>query len=89
MIALSSTKVEYKGVAIVACEVVWLKRLLFDLGIKAPSTIMIYCDNMSNVQLAKNHAFHAHTKHIEIHYQFIRECVLAGDIDLVHINTRQ
>ena len=29
--------------------------------------------------------FHARTKHIEVHYHFIQERVLAGDIDLVYI----
>ena len=29
--------------------------------------------------------FHARTKHIEVHYHFIRERVLVGDIDLVYI----
>jgi hypothetical protein len=31
-IALSSTKTEYRGASIVACEVVWLQKLLSDLG---------------------------------------------------------
>jgi len=31
-IALSSTKVEYRGATIVACEVVWLQKLFLDLG---------------------------------------------------------
>jgi hypothetical protein len=31
-IALSSTEAKYRGVAIVACEVVWLQKLLSNLG---------------------------------------------------------
>ena len=31
--------------------------------------------------------FHAWTNHIEVHYHFIRERVLAGDVDLQHIST--
>ena len=31
--------------------------------------------------------FHARTKHIKVHYHFIQERVLAGDIDLVYIAT--
>jgi hypothetical protein len=31
-VALSSTEAEYRGAAIVACEVVWLQKLLTDLG---------------------------------------------------------
>jgi hypothetical protein len=30
--ALSSTEAEYRGATIVACEVVWLQKLLSDLG---------------------------------------------------------
>jgi uncharacterized protein YjiS (DUF1127 family) len=32
-VALSSMKAEYRGAAIVACEVVWLQKLLSDLGL--------------------------------------------------------
>jgi hypothetical protein len=31
--------------------------------------------------------FHARTKHIEVHYHFIKEKVLAGEIDLIYVNT--
>ena len=56
-----------------------------DAPIKNP--ILLYCDDMSNIHLARNLVFHARTKHIEVHYQFIRECVQVGDVDLHHINT--
>ena len=49
--------------------------------------VVIYRDNLSSIQLARNPVFHARTKHIEVHYHFIRERVLAGDIDLVYIGT--
>ncbi len=49
--------------------------------------VVIYCDNLSNTQLARNPVFHARTKHIEVHYHFIREKVLAGEIDLIYVNT--
>ena len=72
---------------IAACEAVWLKRILKDLGIPIKDLIPLYCDNMSNIHLDHNPMFHAQTKHIEVHYQFIRESVLAGDVDLQHIGT--
>ncbi len=31
--------------------------------------------------------FHVRTKHIEVHYHFIREKVLAGEIDLIYVST--
>ena len=51
--------------------------------------IRILCDNMSRIYLARNPVFHARTKHIEVHYHFIRERVQAGEIDLQHISTNR
>ena len=42
---------------------------------------------MSNIHIARNLVFHTQTKHIEVHYHCIRECVLAEDVDLQHIGT--
>ncbi len=49
--------------------------------------VVIYCDNISSILLTNNPIYHARTKHIEVHYHFIREKVLAKEIDLVHVNT--
>jgi len=38
--------------------------------------------------LANNPVYHARTKHIEVHYHFIREKVLAKEIDLIHVSTK-
>jgi hypothetical protein len=48
--------------------------------------IVIYCDNISTILLANNPIYHARTKHIEVHYHFIKEKVLAKEIDLIHVN---
>ena len=85
--ALSSTKAEYRGAAVAACEAVWLTRILKDLGIPIKDPTPLFCDNMCTIYLARNPVFHARTKHIEVHYHFIREHVLAGDVDLQHIST--
>ena len=84
MVSLSSIEVEYHGAAMVACEVTWLCKLLIDLCVDVTHKVVIYCDNLSSIQLARNPVFHARTKHIEVHYHFIWECVVAGNIDLVY-----
>ncbi|MCO5609907.1 hypothetical protein L7F22_064142 [Adiantum nelumboides] len=84
-IALSSTKAEYRGAAVVACEVAWLKMLLRDLNIQVQDPIVIYCDNINIIQLARNPVFHARTKHIQVHYHFIRDRVLDDDINLDYV----
>ncbi len=50
------------------------------------AAIVIYCDNISSI-LVNNLVYYVRTKHIEVHYHFIREKVLAKEIDLIHVNT--
>ena len=88
-VALSSTKAKYRGAAIVACKVAWLHKLLGDFGLQVHKKVVIYCDNLSSIQLAHNPVFYAWTKHIEVHYHIIREKVLSSDIDLVYVNTEE
>ena len=78
---------EYRGTTVAACEAVWLKSILKNLGVSLTNPIRIFCDNMRNIYLARNPVFHARTKHIEVHYHLIRERVQAGEIDLQHIST--
>jgi len=78
---------EYKGAVIAACEIVWLQKLLSDLGQLVDVPVIIYYDNISNILLANNPIYHARTQHIEVHYHFIREKILAKEIDLIHVST--
>jgi len=80
IVALSNTEAKYRGAAIVACEVVWLQKLLSNLGQSMDAHVVIYCDNISSILLANNLVYHARTKHIEVHYHFIREKVLVKEI---------
>jgi hypothetical protein len=50
--------------------------------------VAIYCDNISSILLDNNPVYHARTKHIEVHDHFIREKVLAKEINLIHVNTK-
>ena len=48
-VALSSTEVEYRGAAMVACEITWLRKLLYDLGHDVQGAVTLFCDNMSSI----------------------------------------
>ena len=78
-VALSSTEAEYRAAVVAACDAVWLKRLLNDFNELVKKPILIHYDNLRSIQLAKNPVFHARTKHIKVHYHYIRERILADD----------
>ena len=86
-VALSSTEAEYRGIAMAACEETWLRTLLYDLGIEIDESVIMYCDSVSSIMLAKNPIYHACTKHTEVHYHYVREKVVSGEIDLVYVKT--
>lgn len=86
-VALSSTEAEYNAATVAAQECVWLTRLIKDISHSSMEPVELYCDNMSSIRLASNPVFHARTKHIEVHYHFIREKVLEEEIDLIKIDT--
>ena len=72
-----------------AQESTWLKQLMEDLHQLTDYQIRILCDNLSSIRLAKNPVFHARTKHIEVHNNYIRENVLEGEIEMVPTKTKE
>ncbi|MCO5555147.1 hypothetical protein L7F22_008689 [Adiantum nelumboides] len=82
----STTEAEYI-VASEACkEVVWLGRLVTDLGIKE-ETPMLYCDSQSAIQLARNPVYYSNTKHVDVKYHSIKKIVEDEQVQLVKVHT--
>jgi hypothetical protein len=63
-------------------------KLLSDLGQSVDALVVIYCDNINSILLINNPTYHARTKHIEVHYHFIKEKVIAKKIDLIHVSIK-
>ena len=87
MVALSTCEVEYVAAATAACQVVWLCRLLGELtGVEAhPPALMV--DNQPAIALAKNLVLHDRSKHIDIKFHFLRDCVDGGQIVIEFVET--
>ncbi|OWY95427.1 polyprotein [Phytophthora megakarya] len=84
IVALSSTESEYMDLSEFIKEVVWLRRLLKDIGAEQVDSTVIYEDNRGGIALAKNIGYQARIKHIGIRYHFIGEKVSTGEIELVY-----
>jgi len=86
-VSRSSSEAEYHAIASATCEIQWLHHLVQDLKIDHQRLSILYCDNLSTIQIASNQVFHERTKHIEIDCHLIREKIKQGVIKLLHINT--
>nr|GEV25883.1 ribonuclease H-like domain, reverse transcriptase, RNA-dependent DNA polymerase [Tanacetum cinerariifolium] len=75
MVALSSCESEFMAATGAACQALWLKRLLSEITCWEEERITLKVDNISAIALVRNPIFHGRSKHIDIHYHFIRECV--------------
>ena len=59
--------------ALGACEALWLRLLLRDLGCSPRRPIQLYCDNKAAFDIAHNPVQHDRTKHVEVDRFFITE----------------
>ena len=82
-ISKSSTKSEYRALAVVTCEIIWVAKLLQDLNVKCDPPKSVLVDNKSAIQLSLNSVFHENIKHIEIDVHFVRDKVIDGVIKVM------
>ena len=68
-------------------EIMWVHKLLDELGISHPKAACLWCDNIGAKYLSENPVFHARTKHIEIYYHFVSEQVNLKQLDVRFIST--
>jgi hypothetical protein len=88
VVALSSCEAEYIASANVACQGIWLSRLLGELLNTQALIVKPLMDNKSAIALSKNPVHHDRSKHIDTRFHFIRECVDKGEVDVDHVSTK-
>ena len=87
IISLSTTESEYIAATYAAKEALWLQQLILQLfGINLDATTL-FSDNQLAIALTKEHQYHARTKHIDVHFHFIRWIVEEGKIRLIYCPT--
>lgn len=70
-----------------ACQSIWLKNVLQQVTGEEIGPVELYIDNRSAINLAKNPVFHGRSKHIDIRFYFIRECIDRGEIIVKHVRS--
>lgn len=89
VVAQSSAEAEYVAAAKATSQVVWLRRILEDIGEKQDKATTLYCDNKSAISIGKNSVSHDRTKHIAIKYHFVKEAIEKGEVQLVYCRTEE
>lgn len=87
VVALSSAEAEFRGIAKGVMEILWLKKLMKDIGFPVSSTSKLWCDNRASIHISENPVQHDRTKHIEIDRHFIREKLDAKIIELPFVRS--
>jgi len=87
IVSRSNREVEYKVVAVVMTEILWLKSLLHELHIQTPDP-QIFSNNLDPVFLRENPVMHSKYKHFELDLHFVRDNVQNHLVQLVHIPGR-
>lgn len=87
VIARSSTEAEYRSLALITAEIIWVQSLLSELQLSITSVPIVWCDNVSAKSLATNPVLHARTKHIEIDLHFVRDRVIAKLLEVRYIDS--
>ena len=84
-VMLSTTEVEYISLMHAAKQMTWIQRLLNEIGLDQSKVKPIRCDNLSAITITHDTTYHAHTKHINIAYHFVREKVASNEALLTHV----
>lgn len=87
-VALSSTESEYIALSEACKEAIYLRNILKEL-IDFSDKVVVYNDSQSAQKLALNPVFHKRSKHIDVKYHFVRECILNSFIDVQYQETNE
>lgn len=81
-VSSSSMEAEYVAAAEATKDVIWLRSLLEELGLKQTKATTLYIDNKSAIHLSANPSTHVRSKHIDIWHHLVREQVGLGTINV-------
>lgn len=89
VVSRSSAEAEYRSMANVVSELVWIIALLKELGNEVEQPAVVYSDSKVALQISANPVFHERTKHIEIDCHFIRQKIQARMMRTEHVSSKE
>jgi transposase InsO family protein len=87
IVSLSTTESEYVAATHGMKEALWLRSLLSEVFRGFRDATTLFSDNQAAIALARDHQYHARTKHIDVRYHWIRWVIEQGSLRLVYCPT--
>ena len=84
--AMSTMEAEYIACSTTTKDIIWFQKWPKEIyGTTTPA--ILNCDNTSAISFTKNDTNHSRTRHIDIRFHFIKDCVETGDLIVKYIPT--
>ena len=75
--ARSNVEAEYHAIALVTCELIWIKQLIQQMKFAKISQMKLFYDNQVGLHIASNPIFHEKRKHIKMDcHSLEKKCLL-------------
>ncbi|CAI7853015.1 unnamed protein product, partial [Closterium sp. NIES-54] len=87
--ALSSVESEYMALFHGVKDVIWLRRLLEEIGQEQKVATPLFCDSKGALGMARNAVLHGLNKHMRIKWHWLRKEVKRGTVNPIYIKTHQ
>nr|GFA79746.1 retrovirus-related Pol polyprotein from transposon TNT 1-94 [Tanacetum cinerariifolium] len=84
--SMSSVEAEYVSLSACCAQVLWMRTQLTDYGFHFDK-IPMYCDSKAAIAISCNPVQHSRTRHIDVRYNFIKEKVEKGIVELFFVET--
>lgn len=89
IVAQSTCEAELYAEAAAINEVLWLRGMLEELGLSVKTPSILFGDNSSTQTISRQGVKRKRTKHVDVKYHFITECIERGIIDLQWVSTER
>lgn len=85
VVSRSIAEAEYRSLAHVITEMIWIQSLLSELGVTLKGKVLVWCDSLAAVAVAGNPVIYSRFKHVELDLFFVREKVEQGLFQVGHV----
>ena len=87
IVALSTTEAEYMAACEAGKEIVWIRKMLQELGFPMTAPSVLYMDNQSAIQVAKHPEHHGRMKQLDLFWFWLQDVVNQGAILPTYVPT--